>query len=489
MPVICQIDGRPYRCEGEIIAIGRSPSNQISLPNDNRLAPVQAVLRSVAGRWIIEAREGGPIRVGTGRPAQFAWLNPGDVIQLTEGGPEVILTLEAAEIAPPAAPATPPARAAAAPAVRGQYAPLPPLENKPAINVPLGARSAAAVPDQAEQKAGVSLPPWVLYAAGGAVAAVLLLSIGMLLRTPRNGTAMTVQAATADGGAPPVTTVAGVVPAAAAQIPATDPRQALYCLQMRTADGTRTVQFGTAWAVTPRQLVTTGDAARGIALNQEFYPIAFARHTLTGEEFEISGMSLHPQYEAAAGRLQQAVRDIQRLQPELEQATDAEERKKLETLILKLDSEAVVAADESVNVNFAVLDITKDSPALLSWSRAPALKVGQQLTLVGHPLSKSDTLVDPDRPVPLQQNIGRLQHAEATRGAETPSRSLIRFDDPLKDQNWTGSPVLSADGVVIGQYSRPTPPPRGVASVPIVTHDVAILDGVRSWLPAAVASP
>lgn len=467
-----------------MIAIGRSPSNQISFPNDTRLAPVQAVLRSVAGRWIIEAREGGPIRVGNGRPAQFAWLNSGDVIQLTEAGPEVIFTLEATAAAQPVSPPLPTPRAPVpSPPVRGEYSPLPPLTTPPVLASGRPVTGAAADPARAEQSVSVTIPRWMLSVGGGTIAATLLIALGMFLTQQRNIPAG-LQTAGA-GTSSPAATDPGTLSAAAAQIPATDPRQALYCLQMRTADRTRTVQLGTAWAVAPRQLVTTGDAARGIALNQEFYPLAFARHTLTGEEFEISGLTLHPQYEAAAGRLEQAVREIRRLQPEFEQAADPEDRKKLETLLLKLDSEAVVAADESVNVNFAVLEITKDSPALLSWSRAPSMKVGQQLTLVGHPLSKSDTLVDPDRPVPLQQSIGRLQHSDARPGSATPCRALIRFADPMKDQNWTGSPVLSADGAVIGQYSRPTPPPPGIAQVPLTTHDIAILDGVRNWLPVA----
>jgi hypothetical protein len=268
-----------------------------------------------------------------------------------------------------------------------------------------------------------------------------------------------------------------------AAIPDADPRRALYCLELRNAAGNRTVQIGTAWAITSRKLVTTGDAARGMALNQEFFPTAFARHTLTGEEFQIAGMTLHPKYESAAGRLEDAVREIKRLQVELEMVAEPEERKKVEAQLSKFDSMAMVAADESVNVNVAILDVTKDSPMLLSVDGVPPMKVGQKITLAGHRLSPTKALADPDNPTPVTQHVGRLQHAEMARKPVTPSRCLVSFDEPLTGENWSGSPILSSDGAVIGVYSRPTPLPPGMARVPLVTHDVTVIDGIRDWLP------
>ncbi len=74
----------------DAVGIGRDPDNQVAFPNDSRLALQHAILRCVNGRWIVESRDGGPIRIGNGRPSKFAWLNPGDVIHLTETGPELI---------------------------------------------------------------------------------------------------------------------------------------------------------------------------------------------------------------------------------------------------------------------------------------------------------------------------------------------------------------------------------------------------------------
>ncbi len=76
--------------DSDTIGIGRSPDNQVAFPNDTRVAPRHAIIRLVSGRWIVEACDGWAIRIGNGRPTQFGWINPGDVIRLTESGPELV---------------------------------------------------------------------------------------------------------------------------------------------------------------------------------------------------------------------------------------------------------------------------------------------------------------------------------------------------------------------------------------------------------------
>ncbi len=120
---------------------------------------------------------------------------------------------------------------------------------------------------------------------------------------------------------------------------------------------------------------------------------------------------------------------------------------------------------------------------MLKWASAPTLKIGQKVTLVGHPMSRTDQLVDPDHPVPAEQRVGRLQHADIFPDPVAPVRCLVRFDGALKDQNSSGSPVLNSEGSVIGLYARTTPPPLGSAAPPIATHDVMVIDGVRGWVP------
>ena len=89
MSVKIAIDSRLVELPGESILIGRGAAAQLSLP-DSRLFEQHAVLRQVAGRWLIEAQGEAVISVGNGRPTKVGWLSPDDVIRLTETGPTLV---------------------------------------------------------------------------------------------------------------------------------------------------------------------------------------------------------------------------------------------------------------------------------------------------------------------------------------------------------------------------------------------------------------
>src|SRR5262249_9213487 len=149
-----------------------------SLPHDERLAPLQAILKCVAGRWIVEAQGGGAVRVGNGRPAQFAWINPGDVIHLTESGPVLVFEPGSAAASPSApAPIGQPGLPAEAPALSGRLAP----EVRP--------MAGAAVDAPCKPKVGLH-GNWTLYIVVGGVAVFLLIGLGILVggkRGPATG--------------------------------------------------------------------------------------------------------------------------------------------------------------------------------------------------------------------------------------------------------------------------------------------------------------
>lgn len=92
MLISLTLDHQAYRFDSDTIPIriGTAVENEISRPNDARLAPLHAVVRSINGRWMVESSGKEQIRIGNRRPVPFAWLNPGDVIRLTESGPDII---------------------------------------------------------------------------------------------------------------------------------------------------------------------------------------------------------------------------------------------------------------------------------------------------------------------------------------------------------------------------------------------------------------
>lgn len=175
MPVELTIERQTRRLETDTVGIGRSPENLISLPGDVRLEPFHATLKQVSGRWIIESRDGGPIRIGTGRPVQFAWLSSGDTIHLTESGPEIEFRIPetgASQPSPQVPMATPAATRGTASPVRPTATP-PPIPQTPKIKAGESS-SASFIPAE-------DAPSWKPILAVGSVAALVVGLFGWIV--------------------------------------------------------------------------------------------------------------------------------------------------------------------------------------------------------------------------------------------------------------------------------------------------------------------
>lgn len=72
------------------ILIGRGVCCPICLPDAGHLQDEHAWLRKIADRWMVESRGDWLIRVGNESPARFGWLRTGDVIRLSQDGPELV---------------------------------------------------------------------------------------------------------------------------------------------------------------------------------------------------------------------------------------------------------------------------------------------------------------------------------------------------------------------------------------------------------------
>lgn len=75
--------------EDDTITLGSDESCTVSFPPAEDLAPKHAVIRKIAGRWLVEVRDAAFIQVSDEPPSRMHWLNRGDVIRLTENGPEI----------------------------------------------------------------------------------------------------------------------------------------------------------------------------------------------------------------------------------------------------------------------------------------------------------------------------------------------------------------------------------------------------------------
>ncbi len=72
------------------VLIGRGSACPIRLPDAAHLREDHARLRKVGDRWMVESRGDWTIRVGDDAPAKFGWLKVGDVIRLSQDGPELV---------------------------------------------------------------------------------------------------------------------------------------------------------------------------------------------------------------------------------------------------------------------------------------------------------------------------------------------------------------------------------------------------------------
>ncbi len=91
MPIKLAITGRPaIEIDVENITIGSDRSCTVAF-DDSTVMPKHAVIRKIAGRWLIEVRDAASIFVGGPfghtKPKRLHWLVPGDQIRLTENGP------------------------------------------------------------------------------------------------------------------------------------------------------------------------------------------------------------------------------------------------------------------------------------------------------------------------------------------------------------------------------------------------------------------
>ena len=104
MPIRLAITGRPaIEVDVEKITIGSDRNCTVAI-DDYTAMPRHAVIRKIAGRWLIEAREA-PAVFGAGpfghtEAKRLHWLVPDDQFRLTENGPVITFEPSKADSAP-----------------------------------------------------------------------------------------------------------------------------------------------------------------------------------------------------------------------------------------------------------------------------------------------------------------------------------------------------------------------------------------------------
>ncbi len=83
-------NGNRIAVDADAILIGSDPGCHVPLQNAHTIQPQHAKVSRVANRWLIETLGDWLVQVEDESPGRKHWLNPGEIIRLTEAGPEVV---------------------------------------------------------------------------------------------------------------------------------------------------------------------------------------------------------------------------------------------------------------------------------------------------------------------------------------------------------------------------------------------------------------
>lgn len=276
-------------------------------------------------------------------------------------------------------------------------------------------------------------------------------------------------------GSPDNAVAAGAEPQAPGDI-----SRAIYIVQVETDEDHQRYRLGTAWAISPQKLITSGAVAAGV---QALRKVASTARVVSADgmrSLTVRSIRLHPGYESAMEDAGDAQSEAEGLRLELEQrSADVDS---LTEQLITAEEKRYQAYERQTGVDLALLEVDGAMPHSLPVAKSSErpLKLGSRMRLAGFPFEEEDFIVDPDHSSSLETRdatVGTAPHGH-TAG---PAYWRIRTGADLGSDNWSGSPVIDSTGGVVGVYSRPTPPPPGRPPPETwILHDVADAEGLTA---------
>jgi hypothetical protein len=106
MAIIIQLDtGQRITVERDIATIGQDWSCDVVIGPSADIRPIHATIMKIAdGKWMIESPGDWLLRIGDGAPGRALWLKRGDVIDLSQSGPQIVFDLPTVPVKAPAEP-------------------------------------------------------------------------------------------------------------------------------------------------------------------------------------------------------------------------------------------------------------------------------------------------------------------------------------------------------------------------------------------------
>ncbi len=480
---------------GEKAIIGSNANCDIVIENDSRIALEHAVIKSVAGRWMVETLTDGLVSVGDGKPARLCWLKPNDRIQLTSDGPELTFDPTSVpatantttQLTPASTPSNPvsPSAPAPPPTQSGGYSVVNERQEQPQrIKPPVVANPilANAAPNVANDSPVVTSPPpsssfssihplvWV----GTLIVLLMLAAIFLKFKTP-----------TIDRQLPPGQS--GTIPnndtnenndtkgntdkqqiSSVVATPATL-KQSIYSILIQDKTSKDFLRIGTAFAVSEHQLLTTGNVAAFLKNDTNSFPFTQVHSPILEKNYTVDKVALLPMFEKEFFESQATIKSLSKLRQSFEPTSSEKEKPKskeeLENIseqIIDIEEKLYQSFERQIFLDFAILEVKETLPVRLTLTKlVPA--VNSKITVLGAAFPHDDSAFysnDSLKPKQIEGRISRLLSPKEIFGNDDTTlidRYLIQSNHSTLNENWMGSPILDSNQHVIGIYSRPTP--------------------------------
>src|SRR5262245_6528252 len=266
---------------------------------------------------------------------------------------------------------------------------------------------------------------------------------------------------------------------------APDVRRALYSVLVSDPTGEARFRLGTAWAVAPKRLVTSGAVVMAVEELQKAGMSAVVARAGDAEGLRVTGLHVHPAYRRAFEEAAVARQAIGKAR-----LADKPSNKGPRSDVARSDAPA--AARESLDSAYesqADCDVgLVDVEQLLETTLPPASGALPtetfQCKLAGLPFSVDQyRATEPGPTDRVQQFSFNINPGD---GSGDGAHLILQFGGVLARRNWSGSPILNSAGRVIGIYSRPLPDSdsdTGAESDRPVSHAVTSIARLMEMAP------
>lgn len=274
-------------------------------------------------------------------------------------------------------------------------------------------------------------------------------------------------------------------------------QHALFAVVVKSEESEPGLRIGTAWAVTDRQLATSGNLVLFIQQSKDEFPVVVVQGVLDGREVPVADSTVHSVCRQNAERMRELEEQIDRLRINFEELTNplgddttlttsptetsanetaanetatAGTAKNLTEQILQLEDQWFVAAEEMIHFDIGLM---MTDTSILNDALSTPLRIAEEnparlaaVTVSGVAFAHDQSIITDQSELPVTHLPGTIESFVRRKGDVVP-RTVLRCSSEHMKQNWMGAPVLNSAGSVIGVYSRPTPsqdpdvPPTG----------------------------